>query len=322
MDFSQWKLFRIGNIFKCSTTTALKTSEVVEGDVIYITRSAINNGCSGFVADNDDKLELGNCITIGAEGAVAFYQKEDFLPGVKIYTLRCENLNESNGLFVATIINKSCYKYSYNRARISSIIENEEILLPEKDGSPDWDYMTNYVENLKDKVDMELNALITLSQGDEETLKSFSGEIDFDDFSAWAKVDNNQLSALNTSIWKEYRIGDLFDTFTGGDLILGDVEEGEIPIVTHSATNNSVAAFSSVIPGRPLFDHRNTIALADRGTFYATIQNEDFYIGTRVKALKSKYDKISKHMLLFIATIINNESYRFSYGRMFRWNFI
>lgn len=45
--------------------------------------------------------------------------------------------------------------------------------------------------------------------------------------------------------------------------------------------------------------------MADRGVFYATNQNEDFHIGTRVKALSFKQGKISKKVRLFLVSAIN-----------------
>lgn len=121
---------------------------------------------------------------------------------------------------------------------------------------------------------------------------------------------------IDTSAWNEFRIGDYFDIYTGGDLILRDTEEGDIPVCSHSAENNGVSSYVSFIPKRKIFDYNRSICLADRGTFNATIQTANFYIGTRVKALVLKdFVNASVKSLMFVATVINNESYRYSYGR-------
>lgn len=315
MHIDDWKIFKIGKIFTCSTTKALNTNEITSGETAYITRTTYKNGCSRLVCKIEEKKVDGNCITIGAEGAVAFYQREEFMPGVKVYTLRNENLNENNALFICTMLNKNCYKYSYNRARILSLIEEETILLPQNGGQPDWNRMANYIESLKEKVQFQLNKIINISQNDEKTLRNFSGRVNAADFNEWANLSEKQPIGLNLKFWKEYEIGDLFKTYTGGDLIIGDVEDGNIPVISHSTETNGVCAFSSEISGQKLFDCNRTIALADRGTFFATLQKEDFYIGTRVKALEAKCEFISRPMLMFMVTIINNESFRFAYGR-------
>lgn len=69
-----------------------------------------------------------------------------------------------------------------------------------------------------------------------------------------------------------------------------------------------------------IFNHKKSISLGDRGTFFAARQKDDFYIGTRVKALvflDSVWDRYhpSIYAIDFIVTLINYESFRFSYGR-------
>ena len=149
---NEWKEFKISDLFNCSTTKPLDFDEIVDGNIIYITRSTLNNGCSGKVENVPDKLVKGGCITIGAEGKKAFYQKDDFLPGVKVYTLRNEHLNVNIGLFVCAVLNVNEYKYSYGRARILSFIKKETILLPaDSDGYPDWQFMNDYMNELQDR---------------------------------------------------------------------------------------------------------------------------------------------------------------------------
>jgi hypothetical protein len=114
--------------------------------------------------------------------------------------------------------------------------------------------------------------------------------------------------------WGEFEIGNLFYTYTGGDLIISKITKGDIPIISHSMLNNGVAEWSSPISGQKLFDYSKTISLADRGNFYAFTQIVDFYIGTRVKALEAKFSYCSKEILQFICPLINKQSVKFSYG--------
>ncbi len=120
---------------------------------------------------------------------------------------------------------------------------------------------------------------------------------------------------LNVCKWEEFKIGDIFNTYTGGDLIIGDIQEGDIPVISHTSDNNGITKYSAEIEGQKLFDCEKTISLADRGTFFAAVQINDFYIGTRVKALEFKDGKHSQAVLKFIVTVINNEQFRFCYGR-------
>ena len=91
--------------------------------------------------------------------------------------------------------------------------------------------------------------------------------------------------------WGEYRIDDLFNIYTGRDVIIGKTSPGEIPLISHQNTENGVTRRIEHISNRRIFHYEETISLADRGVFYATTQNEDFHIGTRVKALVFKDGK-------------------------------
>jgi len=145
IDTKQWQQFKVGELFYCSTTKTFSHDK--SGDIPYITRSSVNNGFSGFVAA--DKPNPANCITIGAEGIVAFYQNKDFASGIKIYTLRHASLNRYNALFICTVLNCYQYKYSYGRARILDKIKEEIIKLPvDASGKPDWQFMESYIRSL------------------------------------------------------------------------------------------------------------------------------------------------------------------------------
>lgn len=109
-------------------------------------------------------------------------------------------------------------------------------------------------------------------------------------------------------------IEELFEIFTGGDLILSRIDKGDTPIISHSMINNGIAGWTKPIPNQILFNCNTTISLADRGNFCAFTQNTDFYIGTRVKALKAIFENVNKYVLQFFCVLINKQSVKFSYG--------
>ena len=112
--------------------------------------------------------------------------------------------------------------------------------------------------------------------------------------------------------WQEFKIGQLFDIETGGDLVFRDLFEGKIPVVSHSMENNGVKGYYQEIKGRKRYDHEITLALADRGTFFASSQAKDFYIATRVKALIFRdREHINENIQLFLCSVINRLALRF-----------
>lgn len=148
IDISMWKEFKVADIFTCETTKPLDINDAIDGDITYITRSAFNNGDSGRYGNYEIANE-GNCITIGAEGRIAFYQKDEFISGVKIYTLRNKKMNKYNALFIITLLNMKVELYNYGRARILDKIKEEKIKLPVNEKcEPDFEYMENYIKSL------------------------------------------------------------------------------------------------------------------------------------------------------------------------------
>ena len=105
--------------------------------------------------------------------------------------------------------------------------------------------------------------------------------------------------------WGEFKLGDLFEIATGRDVIIGDVQNGNIPLISHQHDNNGISKKIAQLSNRRLFNFENTLPLADRGVFLATTQNENFHIGTRVKALTFKDGKKSLKIRKFIVACIN-----------------
>jgi hypothetical protein len=148
VDMVDWKEFKISDIFNCDTAEQLLKTK--EGNFPYVSRSAINNGINKYIKKEDKYINKGNCITIGAEGRYAFYQGKDFMAGNKIYILRNKKINKNNSLFICAILNSVVNKYSYSNARILEKIKNELHFLPSKNDQPDWEYMEQYILNLKE----------------------------------------------------------------------------------------------------------------------------------------------------------------------------
>ena len=154
--------FKVEDLFACETTRSYnpKTVYLPEGDTPYVTRSAYNNGISGYFTDEHGFfVNDGNCITIGAEGGVAFYQPDDFIAGVKVYTLRHDRMTCEIGLYLCTALNVYSHIYSYTNARVLDKIKNEIIKLPLKPGTTnaseddiDWDYMEAYIRAIEKQV--------------------------------------------------------------------------------------------------------------------------------------------------------------------------
>ena len=183
-----FKEFAVKDVLNVEQTkSVVAKADLTEGDIPYVTRTVSDNGYMG-TCGNKDKVNKGNCITIGAETGVAFYQPNDFVAGNKVYRLSREGLNVKEYLFLASILNVQTKNYSYSNARIPEKIKAERILLPVIE-SPDpgheytvddidWQYMRERIAELERERIAELDAyLITagfddyeLTDKDKETL--------------------------------------------------------------------------------------------------------------------------------------------------------
>lgn len=291
MDTREWREFRVGDVFECKTTKTMLEPE--QGDFLYITRTSENNGITDLIKLEDGSfLNNGNCITIGAEGLYAFYQNKDFIAGVKIYALRNEKMNKYSALFVCTMLNQVIYQYSYGRARILKKIKDEMVLLPTTpDGQIDWQFMEDFIKKIYNKVIDEVKA------------------------SAPALLSLSKLPVLKCEEWKEFRVGELFDVvLSSGDLKLEECEAGETPLISSGETNNGIVGFITKDEKDKSQIFKNCITIDMFCNAY--YQSFNFYAVShgRVNILIPKQE-ISKFACLFICTLLNNEEYRFNYGR-------
>ena len=171
VDTSSWGEFVVGELFECNTTKTFypNKSELPPGNTPYITRSTYDNGISGYYDDIDNEFTIeGNCLTIGAEGGIAFWQPKPFIAGVKVYTIRHPQLNELTALFVASLLNANSANYSYTNARVLAKIKAESIKLPLKSSADpsnftqediDWNYMENFMKIIEEKAHDRLKSL-------------------------------------------------------------------------------------------------------------------------------------------------------------------
>lgn len=121
---------------------------------------------------------------------------------------------------------------------------------------------------------------------------------------------------LNVQDWKEFRIDRLFTVvLSKGDVKADDMDYGTIRLVSSGENNNGIVAhIDSKGDGKAeIFDGNVITADMFCNAYY---QNECFYAVShgRVNILLPNFE-LNSYVGLFISTIINNEKYKYSYGR-------
>lgn len=285
IDTSDWGEFCVGKLFNCETTLGIPSkNNLKEGNINYITRSAIDNGFSG-TCGNEEHKNKGNCITIGAEGFVAFWQNDDFVAGNKVYALRHPKMNETNGLFICSALNVLSSRYSFSDARILDKIKLEKIKLPATpDGEPDWQYMESYMKKIMQESEQSI-----------ENLNRVEDKKDLIDVSGWGKMC----------------IGDYFNVEYGTYRPKDKLGIGDYNYVTTSGFNNGITDRIDIA------DHQgNCITVASDGALMgsAFYQKEPFSTSNIVSTL-TPFDTtpLNKYNAQFICTLIFNKRSEFGW---------
>ena len=151
LETQKWKWFSLSELFDIVTSKDSNFISSEQGDVPYVSSSQLNNGVSGFV--NEEPSHSANTLTIARNGSVAstFYQPVEYCASPDDVRILCPKfkMNQYSGLFLAVIIEKEKYRYDYGRKFGTKRMKETLIKLPVKpDGSPDWQFMEQYIKSL------------------------------------------------------------------------------------------------------------------------------------------------------------------------------
>ncbi|EKO0299079.1 restriction endonuclease subunit S [Campylobacter lari] len=294
---TEWKVFYLKDLFLPIRGKRLTINDRKKGNIPFITAGENNNGVSDYI-DNDviiykDKITIDmfcNC----------FYQPYNFACDDNIIVLDeidiTKNISPFVKLFIVSTISQDKYRFEYGRQYRIKNFNTHQIKLPStKHGIPDWKFMEDYIKSLKNQIQsLYKNSLETKNQ--------------------------TKNSSLDTNNWKYFLVQDFFDVkLAKGDLKNDECENGFYPLISSGINNFGILCYTngqSTISNKKdsLIFKKNSITLdMFCNAFY---RDKDFYAVShgRVNILKPK-TQLNKFHLLFITTLLNNEKFKFSYGR-------
>lgn len=295
IDTSTWKWFVIEDLFDKFETGKGHDTLLDDGkECLYLGAKKSDNGVMRRCAVNESMLQNGNCIVFICNGAgsvgYANYMDKPFIATTDLVLGYADWLNEKTGLFVATVLCKERFKYSFGR-KWKTHLRDTKIKLPATpDGKPNWQWMESYIDSLHSEL---------LTTGN---------------------VMNIGVNTLEIGKWKEFSVSDLFNVVYGVNLELVNCVEttksdpDAIAFVSRTESNNGVSAYVKPVSGvEP--QPENTITVAGGGSVLATfLQTQPFYSGRDLYLLHSK-EAISIPAKLFLVTVIKANKYRYNYGR-------
>jgi len=151
LDTSAWQPFDLEILFEITgskTTSILELEEYGKGQFPYVTTQATNNGTANFY---DFYTENGNVLTVdSAVVGYCSYQPLNFSASDHVEKLMPKfDMNKYIALFLVAIFHLEQYRYNYGRKCSQSRMKERNIKLPvTKDGTPDWQFMENYIRSL------------------------------------------------------------------------------------------------------------------------------------------------------------------------------
>lgn len=153
----EWGRFILGEIFTdISPGRSKGMSNLKKGKVSYLGATNRNNGVLNFVQENDTMIQKGNALAFirNGEGSIGYsiYKKEDFIATSDISVGYHPKLNTYTGTFITTVADKVRGKYSFGYKRSNTRLKKETLLLPIKEGYPDFEFMEQYMKRMENNV--------------------------------------------------------------------------------------------------------------------------------------------------------------------------
>jgi hypothetical protein len=120
---------------------------------------------------------------------------------------------------------------------------------------------------------------------------------------------------LDITNWRFFKLNNIFEMYAGKYYNPDSYKEGKTHLISSSEKNNGVIEFTDL---EPKYDNCLTIGKIGITTFY---QSMPFIATSDVTILTPKINiPFNQYIGLFIASIINLEKYKWSYGRQIRLN--
>ena len=157
LDKVEWKTFRFTEVFQeIQRGKRLTKANQTDGSKPYISSTSENNGVDAFIGNETGVRKFEDVLTLANSGSVGstFYQQFEFVASDHVTALKSENADKYAYLFLSTVVKRLEEKYSFNREINDTRIKREKLILPaDKEGNPNFQYMSDFVKKLElDKV--------------------------------------------------------------------------------------------------------------------------------------------------------------------------
>lgn len=298
LDKVEWKTFRFTEVFQeIQRGKRLTKANQTNGPKPYISSTSENNGVDTFIGNDTGVRKFEDVLTLANSGSVGstFYQQFEFVASDHVTALKSKNADKYAYLFLSTVVKRLEEKYSFNREINDTRIKREKVILPaDKEGNPDFQYMSDFVKKLElDKVQEVLEYIYI-----------------------YIRMMNILEEKVCEISWKDFWIEDVCEIKSGVRLTKANQEIGLRPFVGASDSDNGVTAFVS--------NKNKSLDANVLGVNYNGSVVENFYhpyeaiFSDDVKRLKWKDELYgNKYTYLFLKQMILSQKIKYAYGYKF-----
>ena len=249
----------------------------------FVSRTAKNNGVSARVAllPHLEPIAAGTISVAGARGSVmeSFLQPQAYYSGRDLYYLTEKvAMNNAQKLFYCACLRANKYRFNYGRQANRTL---RDILIPKLDEIPSW----------------ANNATIT--------------QLNY----ASQPANTTSIELSPTDQWKPFSLAELFELKKGKRLTKAQMSAGVTRFIGAIDSNNGVSHHVAQSPLHPA--NTMTVNYNGNGVAEAFYQDQPYRASDDVNILYPRFP-LTPAIGLFIATLIRQEKYRFSYGR--KWH--
>ena len=282
----KWKKYRTGNVLDFNSSNGIFHAcnvsiedEKTESNHPYVVRTSQNNGIRGYVSEDESKLNPANTISFAQDTAQMFYQSEPYFTGNKVKVLSIKGHTLTENIAIFLI---TCMNKAFS----------------------DFAWGSSYDTKLLQNVTLSLPVKTTLVP-DFQSLEILAG----------GGID---MSNIDTSSWKEFRLDELFSAESGDfDIKKEHINGLGVDVVTAGETENGILGKSDIIA--KVFDG-NTITIDMFGKCTYRPNCYKMVTHARVFSLKCLFDDFDEKSGLYVATILQKLVSGFSYSNMCSWN--
>lgn len=264
-------------------------SEVVDKDIPFVSRQSVNNGIVCHVKRMPNvEPNPANTLSIAVSGSVlsTFYHDYEYYSGRDVYVAKPKiELTKAEMLYYCYVIEQNKFRYNYGRGANKTF---RNILVPSYDEIP---------RNVKQKTtEMPFNP---------------------------TPLSPNKIQ-LNTKEWQWFRVGDLFGNQKGiiskckcssaSELL----EDGkDIAYIGAKKSDNGIMKYVQL--KEDLVTKGNCMVFIGDGqgsVGYSLYQPNDFIGSTTLFA--GYNENLNKYNAMFLIAVLDQERYRYSYGRKYK----